>query len=211
MVSVSLPPSGLLALGIATLHEANRRRNLINGVRLLLGAPFAGPAVTVAIPAGDNLGIHLAIETAQPGSVVCVASAGRGLYGVIGDLLIEAARARGIAGLVIEDGIRDRDTLSPPPSVAALGINARGTVKRRLRQAVGSDVSVGNVLISSGDWIVCDEDGVIVLPDSTAAGVVERAIARSRSEVTSRADLAAGVTSPKLFGLPDQAPASLRE
>lgn len=211
MASASLSPPELLALGIATLHEANRRRNLLNGVTLVVGPPFAGPAVTVAIPAGDNLGVHLAIESADPDSVVCVASAGRGLYGVIGDLLIEAARARAIAGLVIDDGIRDRETLSGPPSVAARGINARGTVKRRLRQAVGSDVSVGGVLISSGDWIVCDEDGVIVLPESTAASVLERAIARSRSEVTSRAGLAAGVTSPKLFGLPDQAPVSLRE
>jgi 4-hydroxy-4-methyl-2-oxoglutarate aldolase len=211
MPSASLTPPELLALGIATLHEANRRRNLLNGIRLLVGAPFAGPAVTVAIPAGDNLGVHLAIETAQPGSVVCIASAGRGLYGVIGDLLIEAARARALAGLVIDDGIRDLETLSAPPSVAARGINARGTVKRRLRQSVGSDIPVGDVLISSGDWIVCDEDGVLILPESTAASVLERAIVRAHSEVTSRAQLAAGVTSPKLFGLPDHAPRSLQE
>jgi 4-hydroxy-4-methyl-2-oxoglutarate aldolase len=211
MASASPTPPELLALGIATLHEANRRRNLLNGIRLVVGAPFAGPAVTVAIPAGDNLGVHLAIEAAQPGSVVCVASAGRGLYGVIGDLLIEAARVRAIAGLVIDDGIRDLETLSAPPSVAARGISARGTVKRRLRQPVGSDVSVGDVLIRSGDWIVCDEDGVLVLPESTAASLLERAIVRAGSEVASRASLAAGVTSPKLFGLPDQAPESVTE
>lgn len=211
MSSASLTPSELLALGIATLHEASRRRNLLNGIRLVVGAPFAGPAVTVAIPAGDNLGVHLAIDAAQPGSVVCVASAGRGLYGVIGDLLIEAARVRAIAGLVIDDGIRDLETLSAPPSVAARGINARGTVKRRLRQPVGSDISVGDVLISSGDWIVCDEDGVLVLPESTAVSVLEQAIVRAHSEVISRAQLAAGVTSPKLFGLPVQAPGSLQD
>jgi 4-hydroxy-4-methyl-2-oxoglutarate aldolase len=211
MASASPTSPELLALGIATLHEANRRRNLLTGIRLLVGGPFAGPAVTVAIPAGDNLGVHLAIETAQSGSVVCVASAGRGLYGVIGDLLIEAARVRAIAGLVIDDGIRDLATLSAPPSVAARGINARGTVKRRLRQPVGSDVSVGDVLISSGDWIVCDEDGVLVLPESTAGSVLERAIVRARSEVTTLAHLAAGVTSPKLFGLSDQAGGSMPE
>ena len=46
----------LVELGVATLHEAAGRRHLVRGVRLLVGEPFAGPAVTVGVPAGDNLG-----------------------------------------------------------------------------------------------------------------------------------------------------------
>jgi 4-hydroxy-4-methyl-2-oxoglutarate aldolase len=211
MASANPIPSELLGLGVATLHEASRRRSLLAGIRLLVGGPFAGPAVTVAIPTGDNLGVHLAIEAAQAGSVVCIASAGRGLYGVVGDLLIEAARARAMAGLVIDDGIRDLAKLTAPPSVAARGVAARGTVKRRIRQPVGSDVSVGNVLINSGDWVVCDQDGILVLPESTAPSVVEQAVMRVRKEATSHAQLAAGLTSPLVFGLPRRAAASISE
>jgi 4-hydroxy-4-methyl-2-oxoglutarate aldolase len=68
----------LIELGVATLHEAAGRRGLLHGVRLFVGEPFAGPAITVALPAGDNLGLHLALEAAKPGSVVCVGSAGGG-------------------------------------------------------------------------------------------------------------------------------------
>lgn len=49
----------LVELGVAALHEASGRRGLIEGVHLIVGDPFAGPAVTVALPAGDNLGVHL--------------------------------------------------------------------------------------------------------------------------------------------------------
>jgi 4-hydroxy-4-methyl-2-oxoglutarate aldolase len=211
MASANPTPTQLLDLGIATLHEATHRHNLLSGIRLLVGVPFAGPAATVAIPAGDNLGVHLAIESAPAGAVVCVASAGRGHYGVIGDLLIEAARVRAVAGLVIDDGIRDLQTLSAPPSIAARSINARGTVKRRLRQPVGSDVSVAGVLISPGDWIVCDDDGVLALPKSTALSVFERAVERMASEDMTRSQLADGVPSRKLFGLPRDAPVSIPE
>jgi len=47
----------LIELGVATLHEAAGRRGLLHGVRLLVGEPFAGPAITVPLPAGDNLGL----------------------------------------------------------------------------------------------------------------------------------------------------------
>jgi 4-hydroxy-4-methyl-2-oxoglutarate aldolase len=57
----------LIEIGVATLHEANGRRGLMHEVELRVGDPFAGRAVTVSLPAGDNLGIHLALETADPG------------------------------------------------------------------------------------------------------------------------------------------------
>lgn len=63
----------LVAFGVATVHEAQGRRGLLAGVRLLVGPAFAGPAETVSIPAGDNLGIHALFRVARPGTVVCVA------------------------------------------------------------------------------------------------------------------------------------------
>src|SRR5579864_2817475 len=96
----------LVNLGVATLHEASGRRGLTGDVHLLIGDAFAGPALTVSLPAGDNLGVHLALEVAEPGTIVCVASSGSGRYGAYGELLHEAARARQVPGLVIDDGIR---------------------------------------------------------------------------------------------------------
>src|SRR2546422_11256137 len=94
----------LVESGVAALHEALERRHLLTGISLLLGEPFAGRALTVGLPAGDNLGLHLALEVAEPGSVICAASMGLGLYGAIGEILHEAGRARDVAGFVLDDG-----------------------------------------------------------------------------------------------------------
>jgi 4-hydroxy-4-methyl-2-oxoglutarate aldolase len=192
----------LVELGVATLHEASGRRGLASGLRLLVGQPFVGPAVTVALAAGDNLGVHLAIEVAEAGSIVCIGSGGGGVYGVYGDLLHEAARARGVAGLVIDDGIRDIVDLQPPPSVACRGVSALGTVKRRVRQPVGAGVSVGGILVAQGDWVVADRDGVLFVPRDRVDAVLAAGSSRIEKEAGLRAKLRDGASSRELLGLP---------
>jgi 4-hydroxy-4-methyl-2-oxoglutarate aldolase len=199
----------LAGFGVATLHEASGRRGLASCLRLLVGEPFAGPAVTVALAAGDNLGVHLAIEAAEPGSVVCIASGGDGTYGVYGDLLHEAARARGVAGLVIDDGIRDLAELQAPPSVASRGVKALGTVKRRLRQPVGADVSLGGILVGPGDWVVVDRDGVFIVASSRLDELLVAAGSRVEKEARLRPALRGGTSSRELLGLPGSTGASV--
>jgi 4-hydroxy-4-methyl-2-oxoglutarate aldolase len=199
----------LVGLGVATLHEAAGRRYLLRGLELLVGDPFAGPAVTVALPAGDNLGIHLAIEASGAGSVVCVGSAGGGTYGVFGDLLFEAARARGVAGLVLDDGIRDIAELIAPPGIAARGVAAQGTIKARLRQPVGSEIALGGQLVAQGDWVVCDRDGICALPADEVDTIVEAGKLRVQKEDGVRTAIRAGRTTRDLLGLPASARASL--
>jgi len=199
----------LVELGVATLHEAAGRRFAIQGLALCVGPPFAGPAVTVALPAGDNLGVHLAIERASAGAVVCIASAGAGNYGVIGDLLVDAARARGIAGLLVDDGIRDLEQLEAPPSIAARGRNPRGTIKARVRQQVGSTVSIGRALIVSGDWVVCDHDGACVIPAEQLSKIIEAATARVARENRLRIDIKLGRPTRELLGLIEDPTSSL--
>jgi len=182
----------------------------MRGLRLLVGGPFAGPALTVALPAGDNLGIHLALEVAEPGSVICVGSAGGGIYGVIGDLLFESARARGVAGLLIEDGIRDLGTLAPPPSLAALSVSAQGTIKSRVRTGVGSGIALGGAFVGTGDWIVCDHDGACVLPAGEREDIVARARLRETKEAGIRDRLKTGESTTQILGLPENAVPSLR-
>src|SRR5215218_8086319 len=124
----------LLGAGMVALVESTPDSRPLSHIRLRVGQPFAGPSVTVELPAGDNLGVHLALEAAGAGAVVCVASLGRGVYGVVGELLAESARVRGAAAFVIDDGIRDLGALVAPPAIAARGVSPRGTVKRRVRR-----------------------------------------------------------------------------
>lgn len=200
MASTDDVASGLLTAGVATVHEAQGRRGLINGVRLVSGPAFCGPAITVAIPAGDNLGIHLALERVERGSVLCVASGGKGQFGVVGELIVEAAHAAGFAGLVIDDGVRDVDLLRVPPSVAAAGVTARGTVKRRYLSLL-APVAIGGTLINPGDWVVGDADGVCVIPAEAVTAVVAAAKARVTREDGIRVQLVAGEPTTRVLGI----------
>jgi 4-hydroxy-4-methyl-2-oxoglutarate aldolase len=190
----------LVAFGTSTVHEALGRRGLMEGLSIRVGGPFAGPAETVAIPAGDNLGIHALLARANRGSVLCVASGGRGVFGVFGDLLLEASRARGVAALVIDDGIRDLVELSPPPAIAARSISSRGTVKRRIL-SLDAPVAIGGVLVRPGDWIVGDTDGICVVPAAHLEQLLIAAQARVDKEAGIRAALIAGHTSVNVLGL----------
>lgn len=191
------------------MHEAQGRRGLLSEVRLITGEPFAGRAVPVALPAGDNLGIHLALANAEAGSVLCIASAGRGLYGVFGELLMTAAQRRGILALVIDDGVRDLAALDPPPAIAARAVTARGTIKRRLLRPLGSPVALGGVLVASGDWLVGDTDGVCVVAASEVDSVVRQAHRRIDNEGGVRTKLERGERTVDVFGLPTEATASV--
>lgn len=192
--------AALVALGTATLHEAYGRRGLAAGLRLMVGPAFAGPAITVAIPAGDNLGLHLLLHDAPAGAVACIASGGRGLYGVFGDILALAAAERGVTALVIDDGIRDFGTLTAPPSVAARSVTAFGTQKRRV-VSIHQPVSLGDILVRPGDWIVGDADGVMAIPAADVAALIDAANGRVAKEDAIRSGLRDGRTTVDLLGL----------
>ena len=191
----------LRALGVATLHEANHRRGLMTGVALACGGPFAGPAVTVTIPAGDNLGIHWLLADFPPGSVLCVASRGQGRFGCVGELIARSARALGAAGMGIDDAVRDiaqLDEVGFP--IASRGISAQGTIKRRAID-LGETVALGGVAVRVGDWVVADRDGVVAIAGPTVEEVMERARQRLAKEELIGAALDWGRTTVDVLGL----------
>src|SRR5271168_587358 len=99
----------LAEFGVATIHEAQGRTGLMLPYMrpIYQSARIAGPAVTVFCHAGDNLMIHAAIEMCQPGDVMVVTTKSESTHGMFGELLATSFRAHGIAGLVIDAGVRD--------------------------------------------------------------------------------------------------------
>jgi 4-hydroxy-4-methyl-2-oxoglutarate aldolase len=194
-------------LGASTVHEAAGR---IGALPSSITALFreqptvAGPALPVLCPAGDNLWLHHAIYTAAPGDVLVVEVGAGEDYGYWGEVMATAAQERGVAGLVISGCVRDAvqvQRLGFP--VFSTGTCIRGTGKDpQLAGAISARVRLGDVVISSGDLVVGDADGVVVIPRDGAEAVVAAGEARERKETEIMAHLRAGATTVDLFGLP---------
>jgi 4-hydroxy-4-methyl-2-oxoglutarate aldolase len=194
---------GLAALGVSTVHEADQRRGALDpGIRpIQSGARIAGSAVTVSCHPGDNLMIHAAVETCRTGDILVVATTSLSTDGMIGELLATSLRAHGVIGIVTAAGVRDVAELRAMDfPVWARAISPQGTVKAS-PGSVNVPVICGGQLVHPGDAVVADDDGVVVVPHSRCAKVLEAARARAANEDAKRAKLAAGELGVDMYGL----------
>jgi len=192
----------LLGLGTATVYEAAGLDCVLPG-RLRpawRGAAVAGPAFPVRAAPGDNLALHAALELVDAREVLVV-DAGAHEYGYWGEVLTVAAQMRGVAGLIIDGGVRDVDRLEElnfPVFSSCIAI--RGTDKR-WSGAPGDAITVDAMSISRGDLLIADADGVIVVPRGELDRVVEAARHRARNEGAYLARLRDGELSLDIYGL----------
>src|SRR4051794_13795245 len=154
----------LLALGAATLGESGGLP-MASSVRAAWpGARLAAPAFAVRCTPGDNLAIHVAVARAPSPSVLVVDVGEEPERGYWGEVLTTAAATRGVAGLVINGGVRDVAALQAHAfPVFSTRIALRGATKEQ-PGAIGGSADVGGVTVHTGDWVVGDADGVVAIP-----------------------------------------------
>ena len=190
-------------LGVATVHEAQGRAGLMKPYMrpIYPTAKVAGPAVTVLSHPGDNLMIHAAVEICQPGDVLVVALVSESTDGMFGELLACSVRAHGVAGVVIDAGVRDvADLTEMKFPVWAKAICAQGTVKETAG-SVNVDVVCAGALVHPGDVIIGDLDGIVVVPREQAAEVARLGGERLVKEQRSRERLSSGELGIDMYGL----------
>jgi 4-hydroxy-4-methyl-2-oxoglutarate aldolase len=189
--------------GVATVHEAQGRTGLLKPYMrpIYPTARVAGSAITVLCHPGDNLMIHAAMEICRPGDVLVVATTAESSHGMFGELLGVSCRSHGIAGLVIDAGVRDTAELSAMEfPVWSKNISAQGSVKANAG-SVNVEIICAGAIVHPGDVIVGDADGVAVVKRQAAPEVARLGAERINKEHKTRERLRAGELGLEFYGL----------
>ncbi len=145
---------------------------------------LVGSAFTVLCFPGDNIMTHKAVQMMQPGDVLVI-DAGDSDSGCFGHRSALQVRGRGGAGVVASGTVRDVALLRRDRfPVFSRGVSPRAPQKNT-PGSINVPVEVGGVVVSPGDIVVGDDDGITVVPRLLAEQVLARALQRERAEALS--------------------------
>ncbi len=192
-------------LSSATVHEAAGRIGALPSEIKPLHPDMRleAPAFPVKAPHGDNLWLHRAVYSAAPGEVLVV-DTGEGFeFGYWGEILAEAAIARGLAGLVIHGGVRDSARLIEIGwPVFATRICIQGTGKDPHGDGdLGDPIIIGDQTVGLGDLIVADADGVVCIPATAVEQVRRKSMEREAAEADYLERIRNGESTLDIYGL----------
>lgn len=163
-------------------------------------AAFAGVAITCHAGPADNLALFGALAYGAPGDVMVCATDAFAATAVTGDLLLGMARNRGLAGFVTDGMVRDVagiEAVGLPCFAAGVTPNSPA---RNGPGTVGMPIVVGGVAVESGDIVVGDADGVVVVPRALADAVIARLVAVRAAEADLDAKVRGGLQLPGFIG-----------
>lgn len=186
----------------ATISDAQRSLGIMRpAIRGLgPGMHIAGPAHTVKCYPGSIITVHKALLEARPGEVLVVDGEGDDRGALFGELMTLQAQANGLAGVVVDGPVRDREAVARAGfPVFASSVNPRVGSNRRVGETQ-VPIQCGGVVVRPGDLIVADDDGVAVVAPERAAEVIEAAEAIKRKERGYREAIAAGQQIADLIG-----------
>ncbi len=137
--------------------------------------PLVGRIRTVSLPQGDNLFLHHAIYQSNPGEIIVVDGKGYEDSAYLGELMAGVAQKAGIKGIIIDGLVRDKSDLN----LLNIQIYAKGFISAGpSKDGPGSfdqTIACGGVVASSYDYVVADEDGVVIVPQENVEHIVEKA------------------------------------
>ena len=181
------------------ISDAYHKKGIVYGLHPYIkhGIRMAGRALTVQTCNGDWAKPVEAIDRAKPGDVIVI-DVGGAPMAVWGELAANSAQMMGVKGVVIDGAIRDIDDIQDLgfPAFARTAVPCAGEAKGY--GGIGMEITVGGQRVRTGDWIVGDESGLIVIPKEEAVEVANRALDVHEHETRTRAEIKRGSTLSKV-------------
>ena len=191
----------LATVRTSNISDGAHRQPCLAGLRpVVAGLSACGPAVTVRTMPGDWSKPVQAIDVAGEGDVIVI-DAGGLPPAVWGELATESAKNKKLAGLVVHGAVRDTAeirALNFP--VWATAVTSHAGDPKGLGE-INVPITIAGQRICPGDWIVADDDGVIVLPADQAVELANRAADVLEAENRIRTEIRDGSTLAKVVNL----------
>ncbi len=172
---------------------------------LVPGIKLVGRAFTVLARGGSIITVHKALLEAPPGSVLVVGgeTATHTNAALFGKLMATQARLNKIVGIVADGAVRDIADLKE----LRFPVFARGTTPHvGLNRMVGETqvpVPCGGIIVSPGDYVLGDDDGVAILPSALAERIIVVAEQKLAKESETLSRMQAGEQLSALIGFAD--------
>ncbi len=141
---------------------------------------IAGPAVTVTVPQGSLNPIKFAMQQTRPGDIMVVNARGIASFAVWGGNVSKGMKRRGTLGVVIDGAGRDPEEAQAVDFPIFARAQATASPPYDGPGEVNVPVACGGVVVSPGDIIVADQNGIVAVPQNAAEWVLEQ-VAELRS------------------------------
>lgn len=174
------------------ISDAMHKQGAMENIRPILpGFHIVGQALTVRTMNGDWAKPIEAIDKAEPGWILVVDVNG-GKTAVWGELATWSAKCKGLSGVIIDGAIRDYDDLLKIkfPIFSRYIVPNAGEPKGF--GEIGAEITCGNQTVRTGDWIIGDDSGVVVVPQEIAQEIANRALDVKEQENRIREEIKQG-------------------
>ena len=200
-ITMQLLKRGIRNISMAGVKPLNQPAQRILGPAYTLRyVPLREDLSTPGKLGGADYPPRVAIEQAPEGSVLVIDGRGRGDIAVVGDLLVERLKIRGVVGVVSDGGVRDcEDALAVGLALYASGPAAPASVAGHAAADMETPVACGGVAVFPGDIIAGDGDGVVVIPKALAAEVGRDGIEQERFERFAKLKIQEGRKVPGVY------------
>ncbi len=196
-----LPPVYTAAIADVLDAHGHRNQTLPPSIRPLCnGAKLAGPAFTVRGRPAESTDYDAALRKVLrmlgevPAGHVAVYDCGQDVAAHLGELSVTSLQARGVAGCVLDGGCRDVSfVLEEGFPVFCRFVTPEDSTWRWELEETQVPITIGQVRIEPGDFVVADDDGVVVVPRDIVENVLGEAAEKAATESEIRAAVRDGM------------------